>query len=738
MIRVQSLVAVCLLGAGVVWATVFGTVRGVAHDPSHRPIAGAEVTLRAVGSAYQQNGLTDASGGFEFLAVPVGEYTVRVRSAGFADAEQGVVVVSGHAPVLHVQLGLAVQTTAVEVSETPDAASLLSSTPETLVTRQTIDSIPGADLSNSLAMITNTVPGAYMTHDQLHMRGGHQVTWAIDGVPIPNTNIASNVGPQIDPKDIDTLEVMRGGYSSEYGDRAYGVFNVVPRTGFERDREAEWNSTYGTFHQTNSQFNLGDHTERFAWFGSVNGNRSDYGLETPGPDVLHDRVWGLGGFGSLMFNVDANNQLRFVTSVRRDDYQIPNDDDAEAAGVRDVERERDAMADFTWVHTVAPGQLLTVAPFFHFNRANYDGDPNDTPVATTQHHDSTYAGGEAAYHLLTGRNDARIGVYAFGQHDYEELHLVANDGSGANSLQKDVIGGQLEAVFLEDQFKITDWLRLTGGLRLTHFSGAISENAADPRVGAAVRIPRLGWVLRGFFGEYYQAPPLATLSGPLLDYAVTQGLGVIPLKGERDQENQAGLTIPLRGWTFDVNSFRQRARNFFDHNALGNSNVFLPLSIAGARIRGWEFTLRSPRLWRRAGASIVYSNQLAEGFGAVTGGLTDFSPPPTGYFLLDHDQRHTLHGNFDARLPGRVLVNAGVYYGSGFTDGSSVTPKHLEPHVTLDGSVGKELGENWLVSVVALNATNRRFLLDNGQTFGGTHYADPRQIYMQVRYRFRF
>jgi outer membrane receptor protein involved in Fe transport len=52
--------------------------------------------------------------------------------------------------------------------------------------------------------------------------------------------------------------------------------------------------------------------------------------------------------------------------------------------------------------------------------------------------------------------------------------------------------------------------------------------------------------------------------------------------------------------------------------------------------------------------------------------------------------------------------------------------------------VGKHLGENWSVSVVALNATNRRFLLDNSQTFGGTHYAEPRQIYGQVRYRFRF
>jgi outer membrane receptor protein involved in Fe transport len=42
------------------------------------------------------------------------------------------------------------------------------------------------------------------------------------------------------------------------------------------------------------------------------------------------------------------------------------------------------------------------------------------------------------------------------------------------------------------------------------------------------------------------------------------------------------------------------------------------------------------------------------------------------------------------------------------------------------------------VSVTALNLTNRRFLLDNSTTFGGTHYADPRQIYVQLRYRFHY
>src|SRR4029077_294005 len=155
--------------------------------------------------------------------------------------------------------------------------------------REEIARTPGANQTNSLAIITDFVPGAYMVHDQLHVRGGHQVSWLVDGVPVPNTNIASNVGPQFDPKDIDYLEVQRGGYSAEYGDRAYGTFNVVPRSGFERNNEAEIVASYGSFNNTENQISFGDHTERFAFYGSFSGYRNDLGLETSSPDVLHDQ-----------------------------------------------------------------------------------------------------------------------------------------------------------------------------------------------------------------------------------------------------------------------------------------------------------------------------------------------------------------------------------------------------------------------------------------------------------------
>ncbi len=331
----------------------------------------AQVLVKSSSSDYSQKLTTDADGGFEATALPVGSYDVTVTSEGFAPSVQQIVVASGSAPVLHFQLTIGTRNEQVTVAASTSAVNPEQMTPTTIISRSEIATTPGADLSNSLTAITDYVPGAWVTHDQLHVRGGHQVTWAIDGVPIPNTNIASNIGPQIDPKDIDYLEAQRGGYSSAYGDRTYGVFNIVPRTGFERNNEAELFTTFGTFHQTNDQVNFGSHTGKFAYFGSVNGNRSDYGLETPGPEVLHDRAFGLGGMSTLIYNRDASNQFRFVTSLRRDNYQIPDDPDAQDAGIRDVERERDALGSVSWAHTFRPGMLLTVSPFYHYNRANY-------------------------------------------------------------------------------------------------------------------------------------------------------------------------------------------------------------------------------------------------------------------------------------------------------------------------------------------------------------------------------
>src|SRR4029077_13166913 len=82
-------------------ATIFGSVRGIIHDPQHRPLQGAMVMLRSNTSDWAKTVNTSGDGEFEFNAVPLGEYTAVVVAPGFAQESEGVMVRANTEPVLH-------------------------------------------------------------------------------------------------------------------------------------------------------------------------------------------------------------------------------------------------------------------------------------------------------------------------------------------------------------------------------------------------------------------------------------------------------------------------------------------------------------------------------------------------------------------------------------------------------------------------------------------------------------
>jgi TonB dependent receptor/Carboxypeptidase regulatory-like domain/TonB-dependent Receptor Plug Domain len=747
----------CTLSVSLALAAVLAGVRGIVHDPQHRPIAGATVTLHAANSDFAENVKTDTEGQFSFSAVPVGDYFITAAQPGFDTSRQSITVVSNTSPVLHIELPVASVQQSVTVTVANSAANVDSITPTTLISREDIANTPGADRTNSMAMITDYVPGAYMTHDMLHMRGGHELSWLIDGVNIPNTNIASNIAPQIDPKDIDYLEVDRGSYRSSLGDRTYGVFDVVPRSGFERNRQGELVFTLGNFYQSNDQLSLGSHSEKFAWYTSFNGNRSNYGLQPPIETPVHNASNGYGGFASLIYNSDPANQMRLVTQLRTDYYQIPYDPDPndwqnqlyDSSGQRDGQHETDSYAAFTWVHNFNSSTVLQLSPFYHYNDAKYDPGLEDLPTATSSDQTGNYAGIQSSISTVIAKNSISGGIYGYSQHEHDVFGVIFNDGSNQNFSQPEQITGGVEELFVEDSYKPSTWLTLIAGLRQSHFTGAISENAVYPRVGAAVLIPKLKWVLRGFYGHFYQPPPLTSVSGPALEYANASDTSFVPLHGERDEEHQFGVQIPWRGWLLDADTFETKAQSFLDHSNIGESSIFIPVTVQGAKIQAWELTLRSPRMWRFGQAHLAYSNQVAQQIGPITGGLICYPPASPacavapGYSALDHDQRNTLNVGMNGDLPYHAYASFNIYYGSGFSNGyqeppSPFTGAYLPGHVSADISVGKAIGENWSVSVNSQNIANTRRLLDNSLTFGGFHYNDPRQIYGEVRYRFHF
>ena len=304
------------------WAAAYGSVSGIVRDDSDRPVAGAKVVLESAAHAIIER-QTDSTGRFDFPNVAIGHYMLTISQHDFASVSQPVTVEAGYFPFANIVLMPPSELTEVTVTarRLPVVASV---TPITMVSQEDIENTPGATNVNSLAMITDYVPGAYQAHDMLHMRGGHQTNWLIDGVEIPNTNIAENLGPAINPQDVETLGIERGGYLADEGDRTYGIFNVIPKSGFSSDNQAELDVTAGNFGQTNDYFSVASHTDDFAYYASVEGNRSDLGLQTPVSQVIHDETHGYGAFTNLQYKPSEQDAVSFVAQLRQDVYQIPD------------------------------------------------------------------------------------------------------------------------------------------------------------------------------------------------------------------------------------------------------------------------------------------------------------------------------------------------------------------------------------------------------------------------------
>jgi hypothetical protein len=739
---VAALVLLVFLLPARGWAAAYGTVSGIVRDDSDRPLAGAKVVLESAARASIER-LTDSTGRFDFPNVAIGRYLLTISQRDFPSVSQQVTVEAGYFPFAHIVLKPPSELTEVTVTATR-LAVVASVTPITMVSQEDIENTPGAINVNSLAMITDYVPGAYQAHDMLHVRGGHQTNWLINGVEIPNTNIAENLGPALNPQDVEILGIERGGYLADEGDRTYGVFNVIPKSGFSRETLAELDVTRGNFGQTNDYLSVASHTADFAYYASVEGNRSDLGLQTPVSQVIHDETHGYGAFNNLQYKPSEQDTVSLVAQLRQDVYQIPDctaplADDPQCVGqFGDVQGEADNFAVLSWAHTFTNNAVLTSSLLYHFDRADYDGGAGDYPTITTYHHSSQYQGAEEQLKGDVSRNHLDVGFFGFAQQDRADFNLAFSDNSSRSLRELENPTGELVTAWVQDTFEAAHWLNLSAGVRQSHFQGSFTENATDPRLGATVLLPRLGWVLSAFWGKYYQAPPLETLSGPLVAYATANDTAFLPLRGERDTERLFGVTIPVKGWTIDADYFVTEATNFFDHNPLGESDIYLPITDQGALIEGREITVRSPGFWPYGQVHLAYSNQTAECFGSITGGLvvpgTACGSAPIG---LDHDQRNTLNLGYNANLPLKFFVGSNLSVNSGLSNGFP-PPTHLPGYAVFDVTAGRNISSNLSVSITTLNVANKHLLTDNSLTFGGVHWNNPFQIYAELRYKFHY
>jgi hypothetical protein len=249
---VACVTAIVLVTGSVCLAQVSGgTISGRVRDSSERAIAGAHVSVRNSEMAILRSVTTDNDGIYTAPNLVAGTYQVSASKEGFATlVRSGVLATVGSEEVIDFKLKPGEVRAKIEVSDTPPAIQLASSTLEATENSTTVRELPlnGRDWT-TLVQLQGGVSGVYQyplaLSNQRANRGlGAQLSiggtrpqgnnYRLDGI---NINDYSNGGPGsvlgvlLGVEAIQEFSVVTNSAPASYGRTSGGVINSITRSG---------------------------------------------------------------------------------------------------------------------------------------------------------------------------------------------------------------------------------------------------------------------------------------------------------------------------------------------------------------------------------------------------------------------------------------------------------------------------------------------------------------------------
>src|SRR5256885_4807166 len=208
-------------------------VEGMVHDNSGSAVANASIFLGHPDVVDYLTTITDADGKFRISAVEAGAYRLRVQATGYYVSTYDFVLRSRQPVSLSIDLQKEETVRqSVEVS-----ARYLTVDPEKTgssytFSRQDLERLPDPLVESTNDLVNNLMPGASDSHDNfLAVRGTefslHEFVNGVSFLDNTQPQFSSGVSPQI----FETVDLMTGGFTPEYGNRFGGVLDVTTRSG---------------------------------------------------------------------------------------------------------------------------------------------------------------------------------------------------------------------------------------------------------------------------------------------------------------------------------------------------------------------------------------------------------------------------------------------------------------------------------------------------------------------------
>ncbi|MGH9828997.1 MAG: carboxypeptidase-like regulatory domain-containing protein, partial [Blastocatellia bacterium] len=227
-----------LMGTGVAWASITGSISGIVTDPSGAVIPGAVVTATETATGVASTVQTDGSGYYSFPNLSVGNYTIQIQAGGFKLFQQTAIHIDANSAI-RVDAKLEVGEASEKVTVRSDVVQVETQSTQMgeVINSRKILTVPlnGRDFTNLLDLQPGVVPSAYASqaaglNDRTvsgsnDLNSGNQSIngqrEAANGFMIngANVNEGKNNGTAVIPNldSIEEFRIITNNFDAEYG-----------------------------------------------------------------------------------------------------------------------------------------------------------------------------------------------------------------------------------------------------------------------------------------------------------------------------------------------------------------------------------------------------------------------------------------------------------------------------------------------------------------------------------------
>ncbi len=709
-------------------------------------LPGAAITLHH-GPA-ESHATTDGNGDCRFLALAPGEYEINVVHDGFFPSEAEFVLKPRQPVVL--QIELAVRSTVHENVEVRSADINLGETAGSrLLTHSEIAALPGTAKRDIPTLSLYTFPGATLSHDNyVHVRGNEvSLQEFINGVSFlenPQQQFSAGLSPEM----FETINMVSGSFSAEYGNRFGGIVDMTTRSGHDLRGHGTVELGAGSFNTNDGFAEYGATKGRFGLYVSAGGFSSDWYLNPPEPRQLND--FGFGGRGSAQLDWRSNRDaVSLFLMGGGTNFELPNLAEDQEVGRNAHRRLRSQTAIANWQHTFSANALLSTSV--------YERTVDDRLVATT---DPITPFGDGGRHSLTGGMKSDL-MLARSKHifkagvDLTRLRLrerftfdsredpLPPEDPPAFSFFGRSLGGQA-SLYAQDHILLTPNLTLDAGARYDRFDLVDRFAQVSPRIALAYHIPKSATTLHFAYNRYFSPHPLEYVL--LADYFGTQAPEepdrVGRVKPYRQHYFEAGVAHEVSPQVaVELSGYYHRGDTPFEYREISVTRLFLPINSARATSYGTNFALTLKRL-RTIGitARLQYAYQRTFFYGPPSGGFAVGEEiQPGERFLPAFDEPHS--GTLDVSYSNRwrnFTTGWLVRFGSGTAaeNGAIRLPTHTTADFTTGVDVWRHEHETARFEFNLANVSDDRYEIAKESEETPIQYASPRLISGRVRFTF--